>query len=168
MIRASGAEQIRDIAAPDFAAILALNDAEVTQTSVMDREQLDLLVRMSAYGKVFAVDDRIAAFLIALRHDAPYENDNFRWFSSRLGAFLYVDRIVVGLEFASRKFGSRLYDDLFAFARAQGIATVVCEYNIDPPNPASRAFHDRFGFSELGTHWVAGGTKRVSLQAAKV
>lgn len=56
----------------------------------------------------------------------------------------------------------------YEFARAREIGAITCEYNIDPPNPASRAFHDKFGFRELGTQWVAGGTKHVSLQAAEI
>ena len=64
------------------------------------------------------------------------------------------------------RIGSRLYEDLFDFARAQQLERVTCEYNIEPPNEASRAFHDRFGFQEVGTQWVANGAKRVSLQVA--
>jgi predicted GNAT superfamily acetyltransferase len=30
----------------------------------------------------------------------------------------------------------------------------------------SAAFHARFGFREVGTQWVRGGVKRVSLQEA--
>ncbi|MBT1449783.1 hypothetical protein KJ365_02740 [Glaciecola sp. XM2] len=56
---------------------------------------------------------------------------------------------------------------MFEFARANAIKTVTCEYNIVPPNLASGAFHDKFGFTELGTQWVAGGSKQVSLQAAQ-
>jgi uncharacterized protein len=124
-------------------------------------------VHMSTYCKVATVEEQVAAFLIALREGAPYENDNHRWFSSRYPSFLYVDRIVVSSRFSGRGIGSRLYGDLFAFARSQGIRSVVCEYNIVPPNPASRAFHEKFGFREVGTQWVAGGTKQVSLQAAE-
>lgn len=31
---------------------------------------------------------------------------------------------------------------------------------------ASQRFHDKFGFKELDTQWVANGTKKVSLRAA--
>lgn len=160
-------EGIRPVAESDFESILRLNDAEVQQTSLMDLDRLLGLVHMSAYCKVATVEEQVAAFLIALREGAPYENDNYGWFASRFSSFLYVDRIVVGSRFSGRRIGSRLYGDLFAFARLQGISTVACEYNIVPPNPASRAFHDKFGFKELGTQWVAGGTKQVSLQAAE-
>jgi predicted GNAT superfamily acetyltransferase len=61
-----------------------------------------------------------------------------------------------------------LYDDLFAFAREQGIAAVTCEFDIDPPNEASQRFHARYGFREVGTQRVAGGKKQVSLQMADV
>ncbi|MBL8262634.1 MAG: GNAT family N-acetyltransferase [Xanthomonadaceae bacterium] len=161
-------DAIRDITTSDFDAVIALNDAEVQQTSPMDAARLQSLLDMAAYRKVATVDGQVAAFLIALRDGAPYQNDNYDWFASCFPQFLYVDRIVVGARFAGRGIGRRLYEDLFAFARDSGVQTITCEYNIDPPNPASRAFHDRFGFRELGTQWVAGGTKQVSLQAAGI
>lgn len=133
----------------------------------MDMERLLALVAMSDYCKVALIHKQVVAFVIALREETPYENDNYKWFSSRLPNFLYVDRIVVDSQFSGRGTGSRLYDDLFAFARSQGICTIACEYNIDPPNPVSHAFHQKFGFRRLGTQWVAGGTKQVALQAAK-
>lgn len=164
----SGGDGLRDVAAGDFAAILALNDAETRQTSPMDQDRLRSLVSLCEICRVFVVDGRLAAFLIALRDGAAYDNDNFRWFSARFERFLYVDRIVVDATYSGRRIGSRLYDDLFAAARTRGIETIACEYNLDPPNPASRAFHDRFGFREVGQQRVADGTKRVSMQVASV
>jgi predicted GNAT superfamily acetyltransferase len=57
---------------------------------------------------------------------------------------------------------------LFEYARTNGVKVITCEYNIDPPNPASKRFHDKFGFKELGRQRVAGGSKLVSLQVAVV
>lgn len=158
--------EIRDANESDFERILELNEVEVQQTSSMDVERLRALDRLSAHHRVAVMDGSVAAFVLAIRAGAPYSNDNFAWFSSRLDNFLYVDRIVVGAAFSGLKIGSALYKDLFAYAKAQGIPTITCEYNIQPPNLASRAFHDRFGFRQLGTQRVAGGTKLVSLQAA--
>lgn len=160
-------DTIRAAERSDFDAILALNAAEEQQTSALDLARLQSLASMAVYCKVFTVDERVAAFLIAIEDGAPYANDNYRWFVARFARFLYVDRVVVGAEFAGRKIGTKLYEDLFAFARDRGIGTVTCEYNVIPPNLASRAFHDKFGFEELGTQWVAGGSKKVSLQAAR-
>ena len=161
-------EQIRNSVDADDTAIVRLNEAEVQQTSPMDLERLHWLVGLSTYSKVFTVGDEVAAFLIAMEDGAAYENDNFGFFAERFGRFLYVDRIVVDARFAGRRIGSRLYDDLFDVARQRDIGTITCEYNIEPPNPASRAFHDKHGFKEVGTQWVAGGTKRVSLQAVSL
>jgi predicted GNAT superfamily acetyltransferase len=158
---------IRDAEAEDFGRIVELNEAEVQQTSPMNLHRLNELALMSCYHKVALADGRIAAFLLAMRENAPYQNENYAWFSARFPKFLYVDRIVVGSEFAGLKIGSLLYTELFSFARSQDISTVTCEYNVQPPNLASKRFHDRFGFEELDTQWVANGTKKVSLQAAK-
>lgn len=158
---------IRDTVESDFEGIIALNDTEVLQTSPMDLDRLRLLVQMADYCKVATLDDRLAAFLIALGVDRPYANDNYSWFSARFSNFLYVDRIVVSADYSGRRIGSKLYSDMFDFARSQGIQMVTCEYNIEPPNPASRSFHDRFGFKEVGTQWVSNGTKQVSLQVAE-
>lgn len=159
---------IRGVIAADFDRILALNSAEVRQTSPMDRDQLRLLVAMSSYSRVAIVEQQVAAFLIALREGARYDSENYLWFATHYPGFLYVDRIVVGAAFSGLGIGSKLYADLFGFAGAQGIEIITCEYNLQPPNPASRVFHDKFGFREVGTQRVAGGTKLVSLQVAAV
>jgi len=157
---------LRDAVDTDFDRIVELNAAEVRHTSPMPLDRLRSLIAMSAYCRVAISDGVVAAFLLAFRQGAAYDSDNYRWFASRFGEFLYVDRIVVGKAFSGRGVGAALYADLFAFARSCGIDTIACEYNIDPPNPASRAFHDKFGFTEVATQWVANRSKRVSLQVA--
>jgi uncharacterized protein len=159
---------LRDAVGSDFKGIVKLNEAEVRHTSLMDLDRLQFLARISAYFKVAIVENELAAFLIALREDTAYENDNYTWFSSRFAKFLYIDRIVVGATFSGHKIGSKLYTDIFDFARSHSVKTIACEYNIDPPNPVSQAFHDKFGFRELSTQWVASGTKKVSLQTAEI
>ena len=158
---------VRDAAPSDYQAICALNLAEVRHTSPMDLNRLAALSDLSCYHKVGCVDSNVAAFLLAMCNSAPYENDNFKWFARRFTRFVYVDRIVVSAAFRGLHLGTALYEDLFRYARQNGIPLVTCEYNIVPPNESSRLFHDRFGFSELGTQWVANGTKQVSLQTAQ-
>ena len=164
----TGNVAIRDAAPPDYGAILALNDANVIFTSAMDRERLALLDGLSCYHRVACKDGQVAAFLLAMQSGAPYENDNFAWFSARYETFVYVDRIVVSSWARGLRLGSLLYDDLFAWARREGIGIVACEYNIVPPNEPSRLFHDRFGFMEQGTQWLVDGKKQVSLQVARL
>ena len=160
--------QIRDAIEADFASIVTLNEVEAHQTSAMDEARLRYLISLSSYCKVVGMEGRVAAFLIAMREGAAYENDNYEWFAKRYPQFLYVDRIVVGAQFAGHKLGSKLYQDLFAYAKAQQLSAITCEYNIEPPNPASNAFHNKFGFKEAGSQWVANGSKLVSLQVAVV
>lgn len=160
--------QIRDAVDADFGCILGLNDAEVAQTSTMDRARLSELDRLAALHWVAHLDGRVVAFLLAMREGAAYDSENYRWFAARYPRFLYVDRIVVDAAHAGQGIGARLYRQLFDHARANGIAQVACEYNLEPPNPGSRAFHARFGFAEVGRQQVAGGRKTVSLQLAAV
>jgi predicted GNAT superfamily acetyltransferase len=159
---------VRDAQAEDFDTIVELNAAVVQQTSPMDLARLHELAQLASHHTVAEVEGRVVAFLLAMRERAQYQNDNYAWFAARFAQFLYVDRIVVGAEFAGLKIGRRLYQDMFDRARSQGVKAITCEYNIDPPNPASQRFHDSFGFRELGRQWVADGTKRVSLQVAEV
>jgi predicted GNAT superfamily acetyltransferase len=157
---------VRDACQDDYESIVCLNTQEEKLTSPMSLGRLQYLSNLSSFHKVAEIDGMIAAFILAIREGAPYENMNYAWFASRYDNFLYIDRVVVSQDFAGMKIGSYLYKHLFAFARSSEVSTVVCEYNIDPPNLASKAFHDKFGFKEVGTQYVA-GSKLVSLQAVE-
>ena len=147
----------------DFETICALNLAEAQHTSAMDVARLTELSAISCYHKVADLSGIVSAFLLAMCHDSPYVNDNFEWFSKKYARFIYIDRVVVSPASRGRRLGSLLYEDIFRYARSNEIPLVTCEYNIVPPNAPSRLFHEKFGFKEQGTQWVANGTKRVSL-----
>jgi uncharacterized protein len=157
---------IRNAVRNDYEAICALNLDVVEQTSPMDTGRLGDLANLASHFRVACVDGRIAAFVLAISSGAPYENSNFSWFGQRYARFVYIDRVVVASALRGRRLGSLLYQDLFRYACDNEIPFVTCEYNVVPSNEASRTFHDRFGFREQGTQWVANGTKRVSLQVA--
>jgi uncharacterized protein len=151
----------------DFETICALNLAEAQHTSAMDVARLTELSAISCYHKVASLDGIVSAFLLAMCHDSPYVNDNFGWFSKKYARFIYVDRVVVSRASRGLHLGSLLYEGIFRHARSNAIPLVTCEYNIIPPNEPSRLFHEKFGFKEQGTQWVANGTKQVSLQVAE-
>jgi uncharacterized protein len=150
----------------DFPAICALNLADVQHTSAMDVERLAHLDALSCYHRVACLGGVVSGFLLAICSGAAYENENFEWFAKSFPRFMYVDRIVVSAAARGQHLGSILYEDLFQQAKLGGFPFITCEYNLSPPNEASRLFHDRFGFKEQRTQWVANGAKRVSLQAA--
>ncbi len=164
-----GRMNIRPATTNDFDAILALNHDSVAFLSPLDAERLTMLHVQAAWHRVVEDDDgQVSAFLVALREGAAYDSINYGWFSRQYERFLYVDRIVVASASKARGAGSALYRELFLFAAASGLPLVVCEVDIEPPNPVSLRFHKRFGFSEVGRQWVAGNTKQVSFQTAPV
>jgi predicted GNAT superfamily acetyltransferase len=158
---------IRAAAPNDFETICALNLAEVQHTSPMDVTRLTGLNTLSCYHKVACLGGIVSGFLLAICNGSPYENENFEWFSKKYPRFIYVDRIVVASTARGMHLGSLLYEDLFRHARSNAVPLITCEYNIVPPNEPSRLLHDKFGFQEQGTQWLASDTKRVSLQVAE-
>jgi len=159
---------IRDATFADHAAIIRLNLESEHLLSPLDAQRLADLDQQAAYHRVVEADGEIVAFLLAFREGVPYDSPNYRWFAARYGRFLYIDRIAVSASHQGRQLGRALYADLFAFARRHGIDTIACEFYVAPLNEASRAFHARHGFHEVGTQWVADGKKQVSLQVASV
>lgn len=158
----------RDATPADFPAVLALNEESVHFLSPLDAPRLALLHGEAALHRVVELEGRVAAFLLAFREGAAYDSPNYRWFAARYERFLYVDRVVVAGAFQGRGLGALLYADLFEQARRTGAVRVTCEFDIDPPNEASRRFHARYGFAEVGAQAVAGGRKTVSLQAVEL
>jgi hypothetical protein len=153
---------IRDAQRTDFATVLALNAESERFLSPMDASRLARLHAQAAYHRVLEVDSTVVAFLLAFREQAGYDSPNYRWFAARYPRFLYIDRVVVSPLHRGHGYGAALYEDAFRLARQQGIATITCEFDIEPANERSRRFHSRFGFREVGTQWY--GKKRVSLQ----
>jgi hypothetical protein len=114
---------------------------------------------MAFYAR--GVDRGATAFLIALEHTAPYENPNFMWFKSSRESFVYIDRVIVSVSARGQGIAKALYEDLFVTAHQAGHERVVCEVNIEPPNPASQAFHVAMGFEYIGQATIRNGTKTV-------
>jgi predicted GNAT superfamily acetyltransferase len=159
---------IRDANPSDFDPLLQLNEAFVHFLSPLTREQLARLYHEAAYCRVVVKEEVVGAFLLAFREGCSYDSPNYRWFCDHFDSFLYIDRIVVAREYQGLGVGALLYADLFSFARQTRAPRVACEFDINPPNEASRRFHERFGFKEVGTQTVAAGKKQVSLQIASL
>lgn len=157
---------VRDATPDDFPAVLRMNLESERFLSPMDEPRLRQLSAAAAVHRVACVGDGVAAFLLAFREGANYDSLNYRWFASRYERFLYIDRVVVDAAYQGRQLGGELYRDVFGIARQWDLPLVVCEFDVEPPNEASRRFHARFGFAEVGEQRV--GTKKVSLQAASL
>ncbi len=138
----------------DRAALLALNNAHAVETSELDAAKLTHLLSQAFRATAIGGD---AALLIAFDQSAAYDSPNFTWFQARYERFVYVDRIVVAAAHRGHGLARRLYRDVFAHAQAAGHERVVCEVNVDPPNPGSDAFHAALGFFEVGRAVLANG-----------
>ena len=154
----------------DFAAILALNLESEHFLSPLNPNKLKRLCREAAVFQVATSQDLVAGFLLVFSPQAEYDSPNFLWFKARYHDFLYVDRIVISEKFRGHHLASKLYEQLENHTLARGVARIVCEVNIDPPNPASLRFHESQGFVEVGRQSIPsdekpGQQKIVSLQA---
>jgi len=103
------------------------------------------------------------AFLLVLGPDCDYDSVKYQWFAKHYDDFAYIDRIVVRDGSRGQGLGTILYEDLFAWATGQKIQNIVCEYNAQPLNEASREFHHALGFQEVSLETI-GQVKRVSMQ----
>ena len=142
--------------AGDHAVVHAMNDAAAPNVNVLDGEAFDWLARACDYARVAVRDGAVVGFVFAIRHGTAYWSANYAWFTQRYDAFLYLDRVVVGPEARSTGVGRALYDDLVAFAVGRW-PRVALEVNLDPPNPASLAFHAAMGFARVGERHYDGG-----------
>ena len=131
----------------DLAQVLALNQAVVSELSDLDERRLESLVSMAELALVVATEGTVLGFAFAFAPHTAYDSLNYRWFNDHLHSFLYLDRIAVLQAHRRRGIGARLYDAVEAAAAPYG--RVVCEVNVQPPNPASLAFHKSRGYHEL-------------------
>lgn len=139
------------------ANLLKLNNDSAENLSSLDVERANQLLGQCFMGAHVGDD----ALLLALDQDAAYDNPNFRWFKERFDRFVYVDRVVVSEKSRGQGMGRALYGALFSRAVAKGHARVVCEINLDPPNPGSDAFHMAMGFAPIGQAYLHGRDKTV-------
>lgn len=156
---------IRNAVGADLDTILALNLADEHHLSPLDSMRLARLHEQATSHRVVTTgEDAVVGFLLAFDDASGYTGLNFRWFAHRFRKFIYIDRVVVVDSLRGRGLGRALYEDLFAIAGQLGIRDVVCEYDIDPPNPGSAAFHAAMGFHEIGRFTAAPRTKVCSMQ----
>lgn len=159
---------LRAVGTADVPALAALNDAAVPAVNGLGVDGLAAHVPACELAVVADGDDGPLGFLLALAPGADYASENYRWFSTHVPGSLYVDRVVVAPRAHGRGIGRALYAAVDERARALGLTQVTCEVNLDPPNPASMAFHTRLGFAPVGELVTKGGTVRVALLAKPV
>jgi uncharacterized protein len=139
---------LRAIVRADWPAVLALNEASVSELSPLDERRLQYI--LSCSHRALVADERgvVTAFAVAIAPHAAYDSANYAWFGERFERFLYLDRIAVGAEHRRRGIGALLYDEMEEAAHEFG--RMVCDVNVRPRNRASLAFHAGRGYVEIG------------------
>jgi predicted GNAT superfamily acetyltransferase len=150
--------------AADYPEILEVNESGLPHVNRISVDDLAGFAAQSHYFKVARDEGRIGAFLLAFSEQAAYDSPNFLWFLDRYPRFVYIDRIVVAPSLRRSGIGRLLYADLEREASAHA-PDLTCEVNLEPPNPSSLLFHERFGFIEIGRQHTGGGEKFVCLMA---
>ncbi len=163
---------LRPFRGTDLDALVAINDAAHPAVPITPRDELAGLIAMSTVAVVVDVAGEPAGFVLGMPPELAYESENYLYFSARARelarSFVYVDRIVLAPALQGRGLGPQLYAAVFDEARRVGAVEVLCEVNIEPPNPGSLAFHTRLGFVEVGRQQTHGGENTVALLAAAV
>ena len=154
----------------DLPTLVDVNDEAYPAVPITPAAELAELIAMSTVNVVVEADGLPAGFVLGMPPGIDYASENYVFFSARareLGRdFVYVDRIVLAPALRSRGLGPQLYAAVFDEARRVGAAEVLCEVNVEPPNPGSLAFHTRLGFVEVGRQQTHGGENVVALLAA--
>lgn len=139
--------------------MLALNARHETATGPLDAPGMAALCARG-FATLAAGDSD--GFLIALDEAANDPGPNWRWFAERYARFVYIDRVVVEEAAQGRGIGRAFYAALAQAAREAGHERLLCEYNLDPPNPGSAAFHQALGFVQVATRHLAARNKTVA------
>ena len=153
---------VRPLTTADLGWAQALNQAHGEELSYLSPEAFSARVASARFA--FVSEPR-AGFLLAF--DAPPVGDttNFDWLKARAPNGVYVDRIVIDPKRRGEGRARTLYETLFETAAIRGADAITCEINVDPPNPASQAFHEAMGFRRIGEASLFGGRKTVAYLA---
>jgi predicted GNAT superfamily acetyltransferase len=147
----------------DTPAIVAINVAGRPGVYPLTSEAVAETLAVAPYFVVAEAGGQVAGYLIGYTSQDTCESDEFAWFQRHVLRFLYIDQVAVAPMHRRAGIAAYLYAQAAAHARALGVPALVCEVNLDPPNPASLAFHARLGFREVGTLAVQDG-RTVSLR----
>ncbi len=153
---------LRDAQPDDLTRILELNEAAVPTVNSVPLSRMAWFLDVAPYFRVAEVDNDIAGFLIGLVPGIDYVSMYYRWFCDRYEHFAYIDRVVVAERNRGQRIGWQFYTDFLRFAKENRAPCLVCEVNVEPPNPGSMAFHKAFGFDQISTLSNEDGSKVVA------
>ena len=158
---------ISNTIADELPDILIMNQEALPAVSSVSIEDMKHFLNIVDYFRTLKVENKIAGFLIALSPGKDYSSLNYKWFEKTYNSFMYVDRIVIDTNYHRNGLGTSFYNDLETFSIGKS-SRITCEVNIRPKNEGSMAFHETYGFEQVGTQTTEEGKKEVSLMNYKL
>ena len=137
---------IRELHSRDIEGVLKLNNESVPAVNKLVTSDLENILSMSKKSWGIEIGENIVAALITLESGEPYQSDNYIWLETQFNNFCYVDRIMVHVAAKRNGYGKKLYATLESYAKEMGIEVLLCEVNVEPPNPHSLACHTDLGW----------------------
>ena len=134
---------LRELKEEDQEALLALNNASTPAVNPLTLEELKNILSLAEKCWVEEIDSELAAALIIIGPEQTYSSDNYTWLETQFSNYCYVDRIMVDENHKRKGLGNNLYQELERHAERTGAHILLCEVNLEPPNPQSIAFHTR-------------------------
>lgn len=143
---------VRELRSEDLGRVLALNQANTPEVGSIDAERLEYLFGECAIALAATAGSEVLGFALVLPPGSTYDSVNYRWFADRGADIMYLDRVAIDAEHRGRGLGRALYTSVFdrIVAEHPDMTRLGLEVNIEPPNPASMAFHRRLGFTQVG------------------
>ena len=140
----------KPLSSSDLESIWTINQANIPEVGNIDCiKRLKRLIDWSCH-LIVVRNKEIVGFIILMRENQSYESLNYEFFNSQGYPFLYVDRIAIKEEHRRKGLGQMIYSKTIDIAKELNLPT-CCEVNTLPKNEPSLAFHDSFGFEDVGT-----------------
>ncbi len=141
----------------DIPAVVAINATGRPGVYPLTPETVVEVLASASYVMVADLDGQVVGYVIGYTTNDVCEGDEFAWFQAHIPQFLYIDQIAVMPTARRLHVGAQLYAHATFHACTHDIPALVCEVNLDPPNPASLCFHRRLGFLEVEMMTVQDG-----------
>ncbi|MCH2644486.1 MAG: GNAT family N-acetyltransferase [Candidatus Poseidoniaceae archaeon] len=141
--------EIRNLALANIEAIWAINEQGLPGTGRVSEQEISDLLQFSSLSVGMFDGNELLGFVICLPPRTRYGSLNYQWFNDHYNAFVYVDRIAVSTLHRNQGVGTKLYETVVAYSKEKNIP-IAAEVNLNPPNPGSIRFHERFHFEQVG------------------
>lgn len=151
--------QIRALGESDLVAVFRLNADNYPAVQLLDEATMHWLLAFDGRHLV-AVDPEgtVAGYLLAIPSASAYDDTEIHELRRRVtDPFHYICQVVIAPGRRGTGLGRALYAAVAETARGEGAMWLCCDVNLDPPNPASLAFHRRLGFADIESGTASNG-----------